>query len=744
MVGVFLGVKLNFEMIIMKRTMTTFIERVRGCFLAGAAMAFLCWGLTGTAGAQTPADMTPALQKVLDLARGGMSDDFIENWIKNSGANYTLSVPDITYLHQEGVSDPVIKALMQTTPPPSSTAPVAPTAAATSGPPPVDASSSPSPDAPPPGSAPEPEPAPTVAPAPAQPALVDNFFADGGLNSALWLTQSGPLSALAAVNGRQVFPELAFSPSGMQMSGARGPEEFTGIQSAAGYAPPFTFSATVSGLAQEAIPFEIYLVSADLQQWVSVAGHLGGRGEPHGHLNVGIGFGHVFGDTRIPLGGGRSPEYGFWINHTGSGYPISMLGYKVFEDGLAGVPYTVQISAGPDGAAAVTLLNPGGAVLAAQTVPLGTGPFYVVLAERGGRTLGNWQSVQLTPTAPPPPPAPVVEAAPAAPAVPTMDYFQAQLAPYGNWVTLPDYGLCWQPAVGPGWRPYYDGGSWQYTDAGWYWQSDYPWGDIAFHYGRWLYTPTGWAWVPGFDYAPSWVLWRHADADGYLGWAPLPPGAVFVDGGWRYGGVAVAADFDFGLGVNFFTFVPNDHFWEHDYRRWVVPHDRVEFFYRHSEIENHYRYDHGVFVNVGFGRDRIAVLTHRDVRDIRVADFHEVRRHEEVQHIMVRRDDLHAFHPGARPDARGFAADHRAGAADHWAGGPDHGPNHAMAPEHAMAPDRGGAFNHDADRGNEAVNHGFQPPVNHGAPPVGTHENQPGSPRNGSPGGGNPSDKKNH
>ena len=31
------------------------------------------------------------------------------------------------------------------------------------------------------------------------------------------------------------------------------------------------------------------------------------------------------------------------------------------------------------------------------------------------------------------------------------------------------------------------------------------------------------------EYAPAWVYWRHCD--GYLGWAPLPYGAVWVAGG---------------------------------------------------------------------------------------------------------------------------------------------------------------------------------------------------------------------
>ncbi len=135
-------------------------------------------------------------------------------------------------------------------------------------------------------------------------------------------------------------------------------------------------------------------------------------------------------------------------------------------------------------------------------------------------------------SAPPPASVPPPEVAPqppvvitAPPAVPTIDYFQAHLGPYGQWIDVPGVGAAWVPAEAnvPGWRPYMDAGHWQFTDAGWFWQSDYPWGDMAFHYGRWVnneFTGGRWAWVPGYDWAPSWASWR--EGAGGLGWAPLP------------------------------------------------------------------------------------------------------------------------------------------------------------------------------------------------------------------------------
>jgi len=233
-----------------------------------------------------------------------------------------------------------------------------------------------------------------------------------------------------------------------------------------------------------------------------------------------------------------------------------------------------------------------------------------------------------------PPPLSAPSAAPVPPVVTTtpsdatppvsLDGFQAQLAGSGAWIQVPGLGLCWQPAVAvvdPGWRPYFDRGHWIYTDAGWSWQSDYPWGNIVFHYGRWTLFNGGWVWVPGYDWAPAWVCWR--EADGYCGWAPLPPGAVFRPGiGLYYNGV-LGVDVDFGLGMDAFMFVPYDHFWDLDYRPFYLHRDRFAIIFRDSHVLNGYRFDQGHFIIEGLGRDRIALLTRHDVRVEH--DFHDFR-----------------------------------------------------------------------------------------------------------------------
>ncbi len=260
-------------------------------------------------------------------------------------------------------------------------------------------------------------------------------------------------------------------------------------------------------------------------------------------------------------------------------------------------------------------------------------------------SVGNTCSAQ---EPPPPPPGPAVAApaqppppppAPAAPPVVNQAYFQAQLAPYGTWMQVGGV-LCWRPdsalRADPDWRPYYDMGRWVYTENGWFWQSDYGWGDIPFHYGRWFRDPVqGWLWMPDYTWGPAWVCWRQAEADACIGWAPLPPGAVFIDGGWMYHGARVAVGFDFGLGAGVFVFMGYDHFHDgffrmrgREYAFHVHP-DRVHAFYGRSVLRNEFHADaHGRLVNEGLGRERVERLTNHKVEAARFEERHPAVRAE--------------------------------------------------------------------------------------------------------------------
>ena len=628
-------------------------NRVFGACLAALMAWAVLTACPAAKGQTTPANLSPDLQEIVKFAQAKMTDDVILAYIKNSGKAYSLSGDDMIYLSSQGVSQPVISALLQT----KNAAPApAPAVAPTPAPPPASAQVPPPSLAPAPSPAPAPVYAPAPAPAPA-PGLVDVFNTDASLNPSVWMMQTPLLQSLAQWNGSaSLTPMLAFGPAGMQMSGVNGPGQFAGIQSLGAFVAPFTLTATVSGLAPEGIPFDVYLVSPDLRQWLSVAGHLGGAGSaPAGRFGLSTPFGGV----RVPIGGAAmSPEYGIWANWTGSGQPISALGNKIYPAPIPGVPYTITMTIGPDGMASVALQDPSGLSLGAlNAMPVGAGPFNVVLASRRfGPTFASWQSVQLTPMGPPP-----AAAVAAPPETPTLDYFQAHLTPYGQWINVPDAGLVWVPAQAssPEWRPYMDAGHWEYTDAGWFWQSDYPWGDIAFHYGRWInngYTGGRWAWVPAYDWAPSWVVWR--EGDGGMGWAPLPWGVDFHAGvGLWWHGAAVSADFDFGLGFNAFIFVGPDHFWGGDYHRFAFDHDRARLFFDHSRFHAGYRFEGGRFRAEGLGRDHMREITHHEIAEHRAGDM---RREEEHRNFAKRTDEhrelAHAPSRGAAPERAGGAA----------------------------------------------------------------------------------------
>jgi hypothetical protein len=251
----------------------------------------------------------------------------------------------------------------------------------------------------------------------------------------------------------------------------------------------------------------------------------------------------------------------------------------------------------------------------------------VALAALAGGTACFAQTVAVTITAPP--------------EIPTIDYYQEHLTPYGQWVDVAGVGTAWVPAEAnvPGWRPYMDAGQWEYTDAGWYWQSTYPWGDMAFHYGRWVnngFTGGRWAWVPGYDWAPSWVSWREGGAG--MGWAPLPWDVEYHAGvGLYWHGGPVVAGVDFGLGFGAFVCVGNDHFWGGNYNAYVFNEEQSRAFYANSTFHAGYVMEGGHLKAEGLGRDHIAAVTHHAVVVHKAAEL----RHTEETHNFAKRTTEH-------------------------------------------------------------------------------------------------------
>lgn len=204
-------------------------------------------------------------------------------------------------------------------------------------------------------------------------------------------------------------------------------------------------------------------------------------------------------------------------------------------------------------------------------------------------------------------------------------YFYNDLSPYGTWVNLDQYGWCWQPTVvtvNTQWRPYCDSGHWVYTDEGWFWSSDYSWGWAPFHYGRWIrHNRVGWVWFPDRVWGPAWVTWRTSGND--CGWAPLPLHATFgVNTGFRFNGVSVGVNYDFGLLPGLFTFVALNDFCQPDLaRRCLPPTEVTRVFNNHPTIINNYvvgKDKH--IVNNGIPVERVRQATRAALQPVAIRD----------------------------------------------------------------------------------------------------------------------------
>jgi hypothetical protein len=206
------------------------------------------------------------------------------------------------------------------------------------------------------------------------------------------------------------------------------------------------------------------------------------------------------------------------------------------------------------------------------------------------------------------------------------EYFHDALAPYGNWIYVEGYGMCWQPTVvvvNPYWQPYCDRGHWVYTDYGWYWASDYSWGWAPFHYGRWFrHHRWGWCWWPDRVWGPSWVTWRYADD--YCGWAPLPPWTLYAPGfGFTYYGHSVGFSFGFGLSWDWYVFVPTSRFCDRHWYHHRVPRHHAEPVFRRTIVANDIAEISGRPMNRGIRAERIAAASRTEIRQVHLRDVND-------------------------------------------------------------------------------------------------------------------------
>jgi len=187
------------------------------------------------------------------------------------------------------------------------------------------------------------------------------------------------------------------------------------------------------------------------------------------------------------------------------------------------------------------------------------------------------------------------------------DVFYDRLSADGHWFYDDDYGYVWQPDIAastPDWRPYADG-HWVWTDRGWYWDSEEDFGWATYHYGRWiLVDEVGWIWVPGSNWGPAWVSWRHTSDDDYVGWAPLPPESRFEPNfGFHHW-----SDSYYDIGPAAYAFIRIADFARPSYREFCLPQQQsLQIIQQTTNITN-ITYVNNVVNNFGPEHERIAQL----------------------------------------------------------------------------------------------------------------------------------------
>ncbi|MDB6138721.1 MAG: hypothetical protein JWO94_1793 [Verrucomicrobiaceae bacterium] len=233
----------------------------------------------------------------------------------------------------------------------------------------------------------------------------------------------------------------------------------------------------------------------------------------------------------------------------------------------------------------------------------------------------------------------------------SFDYFYDTLAPYGTWVEIEGYGPCWSPAeVDADWAPYTDG-QWVYTDAGWTWAGDEPFASIVYHYGRWILAGNqGWCWVPGYEWGPAWVSWR--DNDEYVGWAPLPPEAVWEPDQ----GLGIWVDEVYGIGPSFYRFCHHRDFGDRHLRSVLMARTwNSAIIVQTNNVTNiSYNRSFGVAYCGGPAYDRASRFSSRPITALRLErrsdfDFSGDHRHALLPNGLIQGGNLVVTAPRVRP-----------------------------------------------------------------------------------------------
>ncbi|HVN47696.1 MAG TPA: DUF6600 domain-containing protein [Bacteroidota bacterium] len=218
-------------------------------------------------------------------------------------------------------------------------------------------------------------------------------------------------------------------------------------------------------------------------------------------------------------------------------------------------------------------------------------------------------------------------------------FFYSSLRPHGEWLEARPGFVVWRPNnVAPHWRPYMLG-RWAWTDHyGWYWVSDEPFGWITYHYGRWYCDDYyGWVWVPDDTWGPAWVEW--CNNDNYVGWAPLPPYAVFdVRIGIRF-------TTEWHAPIHYWNFVPYARFGGVVRYRDYVPERNIGVIVRGGNFGRTYDVHGEMIINRGIDRTLIERrggihIDRFDVREVRTTQGERIGGERQIEVYRPNREEL--------------------------------------------------------------------------------------------------------
>lgn len=218
-------------------------------------------------------------------------------------------------------------------------------------------------------------------------------------------------------------------------------------------------------------------------------------------------------------------------------------------------------------------------------------------------------------------------------------FFYSELSPHGTWIEFEPGLVVWRPLfVGSDWAPY-SRGRWVWTEYGWYWDSYENFGSIVYHYGRWYYDDYyGWIWIPDYDWAPAWVEWRYDDY--YIGWAPLPPYAVFSIN------IGIHFTYDYYNPYDHWHFVRFNNFCDpYVYNHYVGPKYRYRIF-SNTKYRNDYGYSNGRIVNRGVDVDYVRKRSGQNIKQREIVrvnnpdEFGKTRDRNVIRGFMDSKDEI--------------------------------------------------------------------------------------------------------